>query len=75
MGHNVPTSKTSRGWPVGNHFSRPSESCFRAGQLKEILGLTKRNGIWEGKTYRGEGGRKLFSVGGLLVRFAPPPLF
>ena len=27
----------------------------------------------EGKTYPGEGGRKLFSVRGLLVRFAPPP--
>ena len=30
--------------------------------------------MWEGvgKTYRGEGDRKLFSEGGLLVRFAPP---
>ena len=26
-----------------------------------------------GKTYRGEGGQKLFFVGGLLVRFCPPP--
>ena len=25
---NVPKRKTSRGWPVGNLFSRPSESCF-----------------------------------------------
>ena len=26
-----------------------------------------------GKTYRDEGGRNLFSVGGQLVRFCPPP--
>ena len=26
-----------------------------------------------GKTYRGEGGQKLLSTGGLLVRFCPPP--
>ena len=25
-GQNVPQSKTSRGWPVGSHFSRPSET-------------------------------------------------
>ena len=27
-GQNVPKSKTSRGWPVGNHFSTPSENGF-----------------------------------------------
>ena len=32
-------------------------------------------GWGEGKTYRGEGGRKLLSVGGLLVRFCPPRFF
>ena len=51
--------------------------------MRDVLGiskgLNKRNGIG-GKMYRGEGGRKLFSVGGLVVslptlpRFLPPPL-
>ena len=41
---------------------------------KRPKGLTKRTGIrgGGGKTYRGEGGRKLFSMGGLLVRSCPP---
>ena len=33
-GQNVPKSKTSKGWSVGNHFSRPSESCFWGCQLR-----------------------------------------
>ena len=72
--------KPIRGWPVGNRFSRPSKNGFWGGQLRGILsiskGLTKRNGKGGGgKTYRGEGGRKPFSVGGLLVRFCPPLFF
>ena len=61
-------------------FWRPSENCFRRGHPREMLGvckgLYKRSGIGGGGgTYRGEGGggRKLFSVGVLLVRFCPPP--
>ena len=50
-GQNAPKRKTSRGWPVGNCFSRPSESCFRGGQLGEILGSEKWNG--------GGGGQKV----------------
>ena len=47
-GQNVPKTKTSQGWPVGN-FSK---------------GLTKRNGTaGGGGTYRGEGGQKLLFLG------------
>ena len=46
--------------------------------MREILaiskGLDKRNGIGAGAKRTEVGGRKLFAVGGLLVRF-PPPLF
>ena len=42
--------------------------------MQGIKELDKRNGIGRGKMYRGEGGQKPFSVGGLLVRFAPAPL-
>ena len=37
-------------------------------------GLAERNGMGAGgKTYQGEGGRKLLSVGGVLIRFCPAP--
>ena len=44
--------KSSQGWPVGNHFWRPSEKCFRGGHPREILGvckgLYKRSGMGGG---------------------------
>ena len=39
-------SKTSRGWPVGNHFSRPSERCLWGCQLREILGISAIGNGW-----------------------------
>ena len=45
----------------------------------EILGISKRekwnSGGSKHTTEVGGGGQTLFSVGGLLVRFCPPPLF
>ena len=78
-GQNVPKRKTSRGWPVGNPFSRPSESCFWGGQLREIpaisKGLTKRNRIGRGQNVPRWRGSETDFCGGLLVRFCPPHLF
>ena len=76
-GQNSGGAKPRKDGPSETIFWRPSENCFRGGHLREILGvckgLYKRNDIGGG-TYRGEGGgRKLFSVGVLLVRFCPPP--
>ena len=60
-------------------FFETLRKLFLRGQLREILGtskgLNKRNGIGGGQNVSRLGDRKLFSVGGLLVRFAPPPSF
>ena len=66
-------------------FGDPPKKISEGGHLREILGiskgLSKRNGMGGGGTYRGEGGggQKLFSVGSLLVKvppsLLPPPLF
>ena len=71
-GPNVSKSKTSRGWPAGNHVSRPSESCFWGGQLREMEG--------EANVPRWGGSETVFHGGSpceVLIPplfFAPPPL-
>ena len=78
-GQNVPKSKTSRGWPVGNHFSRPSENAFWGGHLREILGvckgLTKRNGIGGGQNVPRWGGSETAFDGGSPREVLPPSPF
>ena len=78
-GQNIPKSKASRGWPSETAFQDPPKAVSEevgSGEFWEFLRDLLREMEWGGdKTYRGEEGRKLFSVGGLLVRFCPPPLF
>ena len=68
-------AKPRKDGPLGNHFGDPPKTVFEGvarGKFWEFVRGFIREMAW-GETYRGEGGRKLFSVGGLLVRFSPPP--
>ena len=75
-GQDVPKSKTSRVGPSETIFRDPPTAVSEEvswGRFWALLRDLVREIAWGGasKTYRG--GQKLFSVGGLLVRFCPPP--
>ena len=69
-GPNLPKSKTSRGWPLGNHVWRPSESSFWGGHMRKALGISK--GIKKINVHGGGGGyrREVFKNCFLWVVFS-----
>ena len=70
-GHNAPKSKTSRGWPLENHFG---DSAW--GKCRESLREFIRGRLWGGGMSKNKWGwSETVLCGGLLGRFPPSLLF